>query len=461
MANSEARMKPVRRLIDTALEAGKIPPQATDMEQAVLGAILLNNGALGKVSDFLLPEHFYVKAHENTYRACLDLMASDTPANILTVTERMKRSGDLDVNGGPFYLSQLTNKVGQARDIEFHARVIVQKFMRRKLIQTCANSLRDAYDESLDEFDLMDAHNEGIASVNSITSTPDPITAADILNNIVENKEQQLYIHFGMPEIDQHVAMGPGCIVVIGARPGIGKTTMIMNGLMNMAKAGHKSLFLSLEMNDRQLGAKVGSINTGMDAERMSRGGDELTDNDRGRLALSNAEHGSWLPRIYIQDLSSLRQSQVAGIFERAAKRYGCKVVVIDYLQLMDGEGDNPVERMSNISKACKQAAKATGLRLIELSQLKRRDGADVNPEMSDLRESGQIEADGDIIMLLGREPASTELIVKVVKNKMGPLGTKRIPFDLMTQRIGSVPGFNSRSIPNPDNRIETDNAPF
>jgi len=434
-------MKPVRHTTDP--EAGKLPPQALEMEQAVLGAILLLQDALGKVSDFLEHEHFYSQAHAVIYRAAADLGAKGLPVNTITVVQHLKASGDLDAAGGPFFISQLTNKVSGVGGIEYHARIIVQQFMRRQLIATCADSLRNAYDDTFDVFDLMDAHNEGVGKINAITSNSDPVNASEIIGAMVDNKEQDLYTHFSMGQIDQHVALGPGCVAVVGARPAVGKTTFVINGLMNMAIAGHKSLFISLEMSDKQLVSKITSAITGIDSERITR--NEIDDGERARIALAAAENGSWIPRIMVSDLSSLKASQVFGLFERAVKRHGCKVAVIDYLQLMDGEGDNGAERMANISKACKQAAKASKIRLIEVSQLKRRDGADTNPEMSDLRESGQIEADGDIIMLLGREPGASELTVKIVKNKIGPIGNVVIPFNLMSQRIGNAPPFSAR----------------
>lgn len=457
-------MKPLRRYTPAAdPEAGQLPPQAPELEQVVLGAIMLEKGILGQVSDFLEADHFYVPSHGAIYRALTEVSKRGEPIDILTVTQQLKASRELDMAGGAFYIAQLTNKVAGTANIQVHARIILQKFMLRKLIETCSVSLQEAYNETNDVFDLMDAHNEGIASINSITANSDPTNAAEIMARMVDNREQKLYLHFGMGKLDEHVAMGPGCITVIGARPAVGKTTFVLNALMNMARAGHKCLFISLEMNEDQLTAKIASAITGINSERITH--NDLNDNERGRIALASAENGMWIPRILIADMASLKASQVAGIMERAVKRHGCKVAVIDYLQLMDGEGDTGVERMSNISKSCKQAAKATGIRLIELSQLKRREGNEVSPQMDDLRESGQIEADGDVIILLGREKGGTEISANVAKNKTGPIGTVRIPFDLMSQRIGGMPAFDPRAgMPSPDNRTEPqrdEDAPF
>jgi replicative DNA helicase len=460
-------MKPVRRDIRPYMqigqEAGQLPPQAPEMEQAVLGSILLDQRALSEVSDFLEPEHFYVTVHSTIYKSLLRLRKADAPINILTVAQSLKESSELDIIGGAFYLSQLTAKVSGSAGIQYNARVILQKFIRRELIRVSAETLSNAYDESRDEFDLLDEHNEGVGRINAITTNADPVSAGQIIGNMVDNTAQPLYMHFGMGDLDKHVAMGPGCVTVVGARPAVGKTTFVVNGLMNMARAGKASLFLSLEMSAEQLTAKISSALTGIDSERITR--NDINDDERAQIAQSAAHNGVWIPRILIHDMASLKASQVFGLFERAVKRHKCEVVVIDYLQLMDGEGDNGAERMANISKACKQAAKASKIRLIEVSQLKRRDGADVNPEMSDLRESGQIEADGDIIILLGRKPGAPEMLAKIVKNKIGPIGNVQLPFNLVSQNIGTTPRYDIKAgLPHPDNYIEptpTDEAPF
>lgn len=432
----------------------KVAPQAPEVEQAVLGAIMLHPKSIGKVADFLERDHFYVKVHAIVYGAMLHLNSSAREINLLTLVERLKATGELDIAGGAFYISELSQKA--TGSIQVNARIILQKYIRRQLIVTCSDTLNRAYDDKVDEFDLVDEHNEGIGKINAITANSDPVTASEIIGQMIDNHEQPLYIHFGMNDLDRHVAMGPGCVTVVGARPAVGKTTFVLNGLMNMARAGHKSLFLSLEMSAEQLVAKISSSLTGIDSERITR--NEIDGDERERIAKAAAEHGAWIPRIMVSDLASLKASQVFGLFERAVKRHDCKVVVIDYLQLMDGEGDNGAERMANISKTCKQAAKASKIRLIEVSQLKRRDGADTDPQMSDLRESGQIEADGDIIILLGRPMGGTEILAKAVKNKIGPIGNVTIPFDLLSQKVGVEPPkhYDPRAgLSTPDNRTE------
>lgn len=453
-------MKPRIAHISPAL--GTLPPQAIELEQAVLGACMLES-AFGAAS-FLEPEHFYQEAHTELWKILRDMNQAGERIDILTVTERAMAIGKLDMIGGPFYISQLTNKVASSANVEYHARIIQQKFMLRHLQQMGSKLM--GLDETEDVFDTLDMVNTMVAEVNAVPSTKDPANAADILGRIVDSREKPLYIHMGMGLLDNHIRMGPGNVVVIGARPSVGKTTFAVNACMNIARAGHAVLFISLEMNETELTSKIASVLTGVDSERITHG--EMNDDERSRVAKAAVENGAWTPRILIEDLSTLKATQVTGVIQRAVTRHDVKVVVIDYLQCMEGEGMAPTERMTHISRACKSAAKSTGVRLVELSQLKRRDGAEEDPEMSDLREAGQIEADGDIIVMLGRPRGAPMLRCKVVKNKVGPIGVVEIPFDLQHQRIGS--GFGPSATPSPfdvsgpfrhpDNRIETDNTP-
>ena len=415
------------------IELSKEMPNASEFEQAVIGVVLLERGAYRKV-DHLTEECFYVRAHQLVWRAIQELAKKGKPLDILMVTQQLLTMRVLEQAGGAFYISQLTNKVASSANLEFWAAVIMEKYMLREQI-LLGGELTKVHGQS-NPFEVMDTINEKMAALNSMTSDGDPVSAAEVMDNIINNREKPIYITWNMGDLDHHMSMGPGNIVVVGARPSVGKSSLLMNACMNMAIMGFKILFVSLEMSKEALTAKIASSITGINAERITKG--DISEEERQRIADAFVRHGSWIPRIIIDDRASLHMRQVAGIMERAVKRHGCSAAVIDYIQLIEGEGDNPVERMSQISKACKRAARSSGIRLIELSQLKRRDGNDVNPDMSDLRESGQLEADGDIIMLLGREPGSHELLVKVAKNKVGPIGSLKIPFNLQTQRIGT-----------------------
>ena len=442
------------------------PPNAIDLEQLVIGAILIERDALGHVSDFLDSEHFYDVRHEFIYAACIELRNAGIAIDIATVTDRLKVNGKLETVGGPFYVSTLTNKIASTANVQHHARIVVQKFMLRSLIRL--GSTLQQIDQTNDPFDILDEVNAAVGKINAITTNGDPENAAKLIAEMVDNREQPLQIALGLGPVDECVTMGPGNICVIGARPAVGKTAVAITTARSVALAGHCVAFISLEMSAKQLLARLMSTLTGIDSNRITR--NDLDDNDRASLARAAAEHGAWISRIIIDDRATLKSSEVFGLFARLAERHQCKVVIVDYLQLMEGEGQHETAKMSNISKWMKQAAKASGVRLIELSQLRRGKEGDVKPTMSDLRDSGQIEADGDIIVLLSRDIGSTELHVSVAKHKFGPVGDFTIPYDLQTQTIGArvrppefspqIPASVLRSFTE-STRMEDEAAPF
>lgn len=431
-------MRPEKRnisLVHRNGDLGRVPPQAPDLEQAVICAAMIDAETARSLSAILRPEHFYVTANIELWRVVTSLVDEGAPVDLLTVVQKAKDAGTLEIIGGPFYISQLANKVASPANAEHHARIIQQKFIQRSLINMGHRLV--TLDETEDVFDTLDQANAMMAEVNAIPTGKDPDTAASILSAMADDLVQPEYLTLDMGILDEHVRMGPKCVVAVGARPSVGKTTFIINGLMNMARAGHKVLFISLEMTATQLMAKVGGILTGIDVERITY--NTITDEERERLAMATQTNGGWLANLMVMDMDSLRSVQVSGLVAKAVKRQGMKVIAIDYLQCIEGVGDGPVERMNSISRAIKTAAKATDVRIIELSQLRRRDGADEAPLMSDLRESGQIEADADIIVLLGRGKGEQAMRCYIAKNKVGPIGTVDLPFELSTQRIGPL----------------------
>lgn len=421
------------RLAYVSDSIGRVPPQAVDIEQALVGACLLGGGALRNVSGIIEAHQIYHDHTRKVWEIMIELDREGAAIDILMVTQRAAAKGILDEIGGAFFIAQLASRVSSGANAEYHARIVQEKYIQRQLIALGHNLA--ALDEGADVFDVLDMATAMVADVNSIPSGRDPRNAAEVAAEIVDDRKRPVFVSLGMGRLDDHVRLKPKDVMVIGARPSVGKTTFAVNACMNMARAGHKVLFISLEMTERDLVAKITSALTGIDAERITLG--DIDEADRTRIAAANAEHGVWMPRILIEDLAALKASQLSGIIHRAVKRHGVEVVVIDYLQCVEGEGDTPVDRMTHISRACKAAAKSTGVRLIELSQLKRRDGAEEAPVMSDLREAGQIEADGDIIVMLGRRKGESVLTAYVEKNKVGPIGTVELAFDLARQQIG------------------------
>jgi replicative DNA helicase len=430
----------VPSLIDPALdEAGKLPPQAPDYEQAVLGCILLEGREpYSIVSDYLLPEHMYVDTHRRIYEVIVQQFNDGIRPDILTVTEGLRTRGELELAGGPYYISQLTNKVARSTNVDRYGRVLLQKYMLRELIRVSQETMRDAYDETCDVFDVLAKHTAATGMINGMVASHDPVSALDIWRRMADDTEKKEFIPMYLdPEMDQAVSMGPGQVTTVGARPTIGKTTLVLNALKRIAQRGHNVAYISLEMTDEQLVAKLAAPVTGINAELLTK--NDLNDNERARFVNAgiSSPNTEWLPRLFVMDIAGLDASQIYGIFDRLVRRQKVKVIGIDYLQLMSAKGDTGTQEMTNISKAIKWATKGTRVRTINISQLKRRPGADVDPEMSDLRESGQIEADSDLILLLGRVAGTSTMRVKAAKNKLGRTGDFNLEYDLIHQDIG------------------------
>lgn len=442
----------VARSIEPTMKA---PPSAPDLERTVLGAILLYGRSLTDVSDFLEPEHFYLHQHRVIYEALIELRNAGITPDIITTFDRLRVNGNLEKAGGVVYVSGLTNGVASTTHLQGHARILVQKFLLRKLMDLGAQLTQ--IDETNDPFEILAEVNASVGKVNAITSNGDPDNAANLIAEMVDNREQPLQIALGLGEVDGCVTMGPGNICVIGARPAVGKTAVALTIARSVAMQGHSVAFVSLEMSAKQLMARLLSTLTGIDSNRITR--NDLTDPERSRMAEAMTYHGAWIARIIIDDRSTLKSGEAFGLFARLKARHKCEVVIVDYLQLAEGEGQHETAKMSNISKWFKQSAKACGVRLIELSQL-RRGANEGKPTMSDLRDSGQIEADGDVIILLSRDIGMPDLHVDVVKHKFGPVGSFVLQYDLSTQTIGArvdAPAFSPR-LPvatNPDKFIQ------
>lgn len=418
--------------------------QAIELEEAVLGAAMLERGALVQISDFLDRDHFYLEQNAVIYDAIGELHRDGVTPDPMTVVDRLKGNGTLEKAGGVAYVAKIYTRVASSANIQSHARIIVQKFMIRSYV--ALGHRLAAIDETNDIFEIQEAVNAAVGKVNSITANGDPLNAATLIAEMVDNRAQPLQIALGLGgELDACVSMGPGNVCVIGARPAVGKTAVALTTARNVAMSGNHVAFISLEMSAVQLTARLMSTLTGIDSNRITR--NDLDDSDRERMARAAAMHGAWINRIVIDDRATLKGAECFGLFARLKKKHKCEVVIVDYLQLAEGEGQHETAKMSNLSKSMKQAAKASGVRLIELSQLKR-GTSDTKPTMSDLRESGQIEADGDVIILLSREKGSSELHVDVAKHKFGPVGAFIVHYDLSTQTIGAAvqaPAFDTR----------------
>ncbi len=444
--------KPAINLLDSALEAGKLPPQAPELEQAVLGAMMLERNAVNHAIDILQPESFYVDAHQRIFKAIKDLFGADQPIDILTVTEHMKKSGELDMVGGPFYISQLTNKVASSANIEYHARIISQKHIMRELIRISAETMRDAYDDSADVFDLLDKTEGGLYQITSGNLKRNYEPMSDLIQDAIDQIENAKTktggvsgVPTGFAQLDKLTAgWQRSDMVIVAARPAMGKTAFVLSMARNIAIEHKRAVAVfSLEMSSTQLVTRLIASEAGISSEKLRRG--DLSDQEFTILH----KHIAQLTKapIFINDTPALNIFELRAQARRLKSQHNVDLIIIDYLQLMtagtDSKGGNREQEISSISRSIKSIAKELDIPIIALSQLSRAvetRGGDKRPMLSDLRESGAIEQDADIVCFLYRpeyykiyedEHGSTLGVGEVIvaKHRNGAIDTVRLRF--------------------------------
>lgn len=437
----------------SSLMYGKVPPQARDLEEAVLGAILIDKDALSEVIEILKPETFYDPNHGLIYKAICRLFERPEPVDLLTVAEELRKSNELEQVGGPFYLAELTNKVASSANVEFHSRIIIQKFIQRELIRTSTQIINDAYEDSTDVFDLLDkaeANLFAITDTNLRRGSGDMrklVTDAIMEIGEIRNKELGLTgIPSGYTALDRITSGWQKTeLIITAARPAMGKTAFILNMARNAAvDNGIPVAIFSLEMSAVQLVKRLISAECEIEGDKIKNG--TLTEHEWAELN-RRVEKLAESP-IYIDDSPAINIFELRAKCRRLVSAYGVKMVFIDYLQLMsgtsaDGRGFNREQEISNISRSLKSIAKELEMPVIALSQLSRavESRTDKKPQLSDLRESGSIEQDADMVLFLFRpeyygftqdaEGNSTHGVSEVIiaKHRNGPTGTVPLRF--------------------------------
>lgn len=430
---------------------GKVQPQAIPLEQAVLGAILLDKEALSIVTEILRRESFYLDTHKEIYAVMEQLYAESGAIDLLTVHEGLKQSGKLDMVGGFAYLSELTNMVASTANIEFHARIVAQKFIQRELIRVSSKIINDSFDETKDVFELLDEAeqhlyeitdqnlNTGYQSLSKLA-----IKAQKEIELISEKDGDTTGVPTGYVELDKLTSgWQPSDLIIIAARPGMGKTAFTLSLAKNAAENDKGVAIFSLEMADVQLTTRLISMEAEISSENLRSG--KLDDDEWKRLhaAVDKLTH---MP-IYIDDTPGINIFELRAKCRRLKQNHDISMIVIDYLQLMSGAPNdkrgNREQEISSISRALKGLAKELDVPVIALSQLSRAvetRGGEKRPMLSDLRESGAIEQDADIVTFIYRPgyyrieeddvetPKDlTEIII--AKQRNGGLGTVELRF--------------------------------
>lgn len=400
--------------IPASLETGKMPPQALELEEAVLGAVMLEKDAIIEVIDILKPESFYKDEHQKIFQSVMNLFAADKAIDILTVPEELRRMDALDDVGGIAYITQLTSRVASAAHIEFHARIVQQKFIQRELIRVSTDIQNKAYDEGMDVNDLLD-FSEGelfnVAQGNiKKEAAPMNVLVKDAVNLIQEASKREDHLSgvpSGYTKLDRLTAgWQPSDLVIIAARPSMGKTAFVLSMARNMAVEHKKSVAIfSLEMASVQLVNRLIVAESEIPSEKIRVG--NLNDEEWERLdyRIKRLEDA----KIFIDDTPAISVFELRAKCRRLKRQHDIDLVVIDYLQLMTGTPEtrgNREQEVSTISRSLKGIAKELNVPVLALSQLNRsvevRTGSK-RPQLSDLRESGAIEQDADMVVFIHR----------------------------------------------------------
>ena len=397
-----------------SLEKGKIPPQAIDLEAVVLGAMLIDKKGVDEVIDILHKDVFYVEAHQHIFEAVFQLFQEAQPIDLLTVSNKLKMNEKLDIAGGDYYLIELTRKVGSSAHIEFHARIILQKFVQRSLIKISTEIIEDSYADNKDVFDLLDDAEAKLYEVTqgnlkkSVETAQDLVIQAKQKIEEISNKDGLSGIPSGYDKLDKLTSgWQPSDLVIIAARPGMGKTALTLSMARNIAvNTNIPVAFFSLEMSSVQLITRLISSETGLTSEKLRTGKLEKHEWEQLNVKAKALESAP----LFIDDTPSLSIFDLRAKARRLASQHKIKLIIIDYLQLMTAgssqKGGNREQEISTISRNLKALAKELDIPVIALSQLSRAvetRGGSKRPLLSDLRESGAIEQDADIVSFIYR----------------------------------------------------------
>jgi replicative DNA helicase len=448
MSGTGSKSKLLVRDISESL--GKLPPQALDLEEAVLGALMLEKNALTAVVEFLRPEHFYTEQHKEIYNAIIDLFKASEPVDMRTVVAQLRKSGKLEVVGGAYYIAELTSKVSSAANIEYHARIIIEMAIKRELIQIASQIHHDAYEDTTDVFELLDKTEQNIFQISDSNLRKNYDNMKSLMFRAVQelqekknHKDGLTGVPSGFSRLDR-VTSGwqKSDLIIIAARPGMGKTAFVVSALRNAAvEFNYPVAIFSLEMASLQLVNRLISAEAELESEKIRKG--NLAEFEWQQLVHRTTKLSS--APIFIDDTPALSILELRAKCRRLKAEHNVQLIVIDYLQLMKGDlGGNREQEIASISRALKGIAKELNVPVIALSQLSRgveTRGGDKRPQLSDLRESGSIEQDADIVMFLYRpeyykitvddEGMPTQGLAEVIiaKNRNGSLENIRLKF--------------------------------
>jgi replicative DNA helicase len=432
---------------DVDFSSHKLPPQNIEAEQSVLGGILIENEAINKVTEILNADDFYRDAHHKIFNALIDLSERDEPADLITLTNELRKKDQLDAIGGASYLASLIDSVPTAANIEYYAKIVKEKAILRKLIETSTEIITQSYQDRGDVEGFLDEAEKAIFEISERRVKPSFYPIRDIvkesfktLERLYEKKELVTGVPSGFKELDRMTAgFQPSDLIIVAGRPSMGKTALCLN--LSEYAAIEKKIpvaIFSLEMSKEQLVIRMLCSEARVEGTRLRTG--FLNESDWPRLTLA-AGNLSDAP-IFIDDSAALSILELRAKARRLKSEHGLGMVIIDYLQLMRGRirAESRQQEISEISRSLKALAKELTIPVIAVSQLSRKteERRDFRPQLSDLRESGAIEQDADVILFLYRDElynrsednpnrGKAELIIG--KQRNGPIGKIEMAF--------------------------------
>ncbi|RQO31083.1 replicative DNA helicase [Taibaiella sp. KBW10] len=472
--NVKKNLTPGRKTKATDLSAsiyGKVPPQAREIEEAVLGAILLEKDKLSDVMEILpKPECFYVNAHQVIYSAIQRLQDKKSEIDLLTVMEELRRTDELELIGGAYQLTKITQSVVTSSHVISHARVVMQKYIQRELIRIGGEIVSDSFEDKTDVFELMDKAEQDLFDIGNSYLKKDSESIKDILVRTLDeieearkNKDDLTGVPTGFPSLDEITGGWQKTdLIILAARPSVGKTAFALNLAVNAAlnaKPMGVAVF-SLEMGNTQLVKRLLSMVTEVKLESISRGKME----DYEMVQLTERMDKLVKAPLFLDDQAGLNIFELRAKCRRLKVKHDIQLVIIDYLQLMHGTNDskngNREQEISKISRELKGLAKELNIPIIALSQLSRAVETRSSekgkiPQLSDLRESGAIEQDADMVMFIYRpeyhgvnsdengETVKGETHINIAKHRNGRLDSVKLKAELEYQRFVELPSEN------------------
>ncbi len=477
-------------ILAAATEMGNVPPQATDIEEAVLGAMMVNTESVDQVMDLLTPQAFYDMKNRTIFEAMYDLFNERSPIDMLTVVEKMKHKGTLEEIGGPTRLATLTQQVGTGANVEYYVRILQQKTIQRNLIEASYGILKNAFDAGVPVDDLVTIAQDSVYNAISGNLKNPYKHVSEVVNlsmeriQRVQNSQGITGVHSGFQKVDQFT-MGwqKGNLIILGARPSVGKTAFALNLARNAAvEFNHPVAFFSLEMTSMELTDRLIATESGISSDKIK--GKVKLEPYEWRI-LEESMGRIYKAPLYIDETPGITLTEFVAKAKRLVREKGVEIIFVDYLQLMHSGkpqvgGFSKVQEVTEISNTLKTTAKELNIPIIALAQLNRnlmsRMGSNGKPVLSDLKDSGSIEQDADIVMFLHRpgliglaedleEQAKTEVIF--AKNRNGQVGSVNMRYvghlmkfedehaALYNSAMNSVQGYVPEAVQRPYNPFD------